>query len=459
MTARPHRPVDASTGGRANPGNATSRLGRYEITGRLATGGMATVYLARLEAAGGFSREFALKVVHPHLTEDPGFRRRFVRETTVASRVRHPNAITTIDAGEDHGYSYLVLELIDGVTLRQLLLHLSRPMAPPLAALIIAMVARGLHALHTVRGEDGEPMGVVHRDLSPQNVMVERSGRVVLIDLGLAKVEHDKEATQVGVLVGKLPYMSPEQARLDPLDARSDVFSLGTVAYELCTGMLPFGDAHTTSTLDKLQSCDPDEIASGLEVHHVPAWFASIIGCCLQPRPRDRFDSAHDLAETVLQALREAGHDETSLRRELAHLVAASGPEMIKVHRADPLPPRIDLAPTREPHAGRWVALGAAGALAMLLGLHLSTEVRDSTSEPADEAVLSIGGPESRGELETSRSPRETAAGSPGDAPASEQAPASEDLEAADETDTSTTPKRKPRVRRAPELRPNPYAE
>lgn len=460
----PPRNTAESTGARANPGAPTSRLGRYEITGRLATGGMATVYLARLEAAGGFSREFALKVVHPHLAEDPGFRRRFFRETTVASRVRHPNAITTIDAGEDRGYSYLVLELVDGVTLRQLLLHLSRPLSAPLTAQIIAMVARGLHALHTVQDEDGVPLGVVHRDLSPQNVMIDRSGRVVLIDLGLAKIERDGEATQVGVLVGKLPYMSPEQARIDSLDARSDVFALGTVAYELCTGTLPFGDAHTTSTLEKLQACDNETLAANLDAHGIPDWLGAIILRCLQSRPRNRFDSALELSEALTHALQHAGHDETTLRRRLAELVTVCGPEMVKVHPADPLPPRLEPVSMRNGHPLRWAALGAAGVLAMMLGLHLTGSLRSTTAtethEPADSATLAVDAAEARSEPESARASPRPGHGTATAAPlAAGETTTDGDLAPPGDTEAAASPRKpRPRRKRPVELKPNPYA-
>jgi eukaryotic-like serine/threonine-protein kinase len=452
MSTRSHPTVDEPKAERAKPGEATSRLGRYEITGRLATGGMATVYLARLDAAGGFSREFALKVVHPHLADDPNFHRRFFREATIASRIRHPNAITTIDAGEDRGYSYLVLELVDGVTLRQLLLHLSRPLSAPLSALIIAMVARGLHALHSVTDDDGERLGVVHRDLSPQNVMIDRSGRVVLIDLGLAKLERDHEATQVGVLVGKLPYMSPEQARLDPLDARSDVFALGTVAFELCTGTLPFGDAHTTATLDKLQTCDRELLESTLETHAVPQWLTDIILHCLHARPQARFTSALELAEALLHGLGETGQDETTLRRHLAELVGACGPEMVKVHPADPLPPRIVPSPPSRGHPVRWVAIGAAGVLLTMLGLRwLQPDAQTATPDTAASLTQPIA---------EDRTTAPTVPATPA-SPQDDSLARDSDIVAEDErgeTDSpGTSPRPKRRSKRATELKPNPY--
>ncbi|MCA9706272.1 MAG: serine/threonine protein kinase, partial [Myxococcales bacterium] len=268
-----------------SPPPPTSRLGRYELTGRIATGGMATVYLARLEATGGFAREFALKVVHPHLAAEEGFRRRFHQEARLASRVRHPNVVATIDAGEDKGYCFLVLELIEGATLRQLVIHRERSFAAIEAAHMVAEVARGLHALHTATDERGQPLNIVHRDLSPHNVMLDQSGRAVLIDLGLAKTDTNPNMTQVGVMCGKLPYMSPEQARLESVDARSDVFALGTVLYELCTGTLPFGDTHTTATLERLQRCDAVQITEGLQRMSVPSWLVQIIVTCLRPEP------------------------------------------------------------------------------------------------------------------------------------------------------------------------------
>ena len=458
MPTHPDNVADDTASLRANGGATTSRLGRYEITGRLATGGMATVYLARLDGAGGFSREFALKVVHPHLAEDPGFHRRFFREATVASRVRHPNAITTIDAGEDRGYNYLVLELVDGVTLRQLLLHQSRPFAAPLTAQIIAMVARGLHALHTVTDDDGRPLNAVHRDLSPQNVMIDRSGRVVLIDLGLAKIERDEEATQVGVLVGKLPYMSPEQARLDPLDARSDVFALGTVAFELCTGTLPFGDAHTTATLDKLQTCDRDLLEATLEAHGIPEWLTEVILGCLQPDTRDRFDSALELAESLLQALGDAGHDETSLRRHLAELVGACRPDMVKIHPADPLPPRIQPAIPRRGHPIRWVVLGAASVLASILGLQWMRTPDERAHAP--EAALAGVPTDTRADTEPPAKPAPAPPTATALVTASTEIDAEIDPELEPAVAETVALPRKPRARskRAAELKPNPYS-
>ncbi|MCX4245833.1 serine/threonine-protein kinase [Paraliomyxa miuraensis] len=350
-----------------SPPPPTSRLGRYEITGRIATGGMATVYLARLEATGGFAREFALKVVHPHLVSETGFRQRFHQEARLASRVRHPNVVATIDAGEDKGYCYLVLELVEGATLRQLMAQRNQPFAAIEAAHLVAEVARGLHALHTATDEQGRPLNVVHRDLSPHNVMLDQSGRAVLIDLGLAKADSNVNLTQVGVLCGKLPYMSPEQARLETLDARSDVFALGTVLYELCTSKVPFGDTHTTATLERLQRCDAAEIEAGLREVAVPSWIVDIVLGCLRADPADRYATALDVADALTQELACCGHSSAEIKARLADIVRVALPEIGTVTPLEPMAPALT---SRGGRSMRWMALGAAAALVVFGGLY-----------------------------------------------------------------------------------------
>lgn len=343
-------------------------LGRYAILGRIASGGMATVYLARLsDAPQGFSREFALKVIHPHLVEEDGFTARFLQEANLASRVRHPNVVRTVDAGEDQGYAFMALELIDGVNLRQLSLHRSRPFSGPQAAVIVEMVARGLEAVHTATDAEGAPLGMVHRDISPHNVMLDRSGRAVLIDLGLARPDRTTGLTQVGVLAGKLPYMSPEQSRLEDLDGRSDVFSMGTLLFELTTGELPFGDTHTAATMKRLEECDPEPIKAQLEGHGTPPWLTEIVLACLRPRPEDRIASATALADALSQELSAAGFDLTGQRTLLAAIVEDAYDTLGVVETAEPLPRIATGAHRAVAASGAWRSglAWAAGALAL----------------------------------------------------------------------------------------------
>lgn len=362
-----HRPL-TMTNLLASP---VTTLGRYAILGRIASGGMATVYLARLsDAPVGFSREFALKVIHPHLVQEDGFSARFLQEANLASRVRHPNVVRTVDAGEDQGYAYMALELIDGVNLRQLALHRARPFSPPQAAAIVEMVSRGLHAVHSATDAAGAPLGMVHRDISPHNVMLARNGRAILIDLGLARPDRTTGLTQVGVLAGKLPYMSPEQSRLETLDERSDVFSMGTLLFELCTGELPFGEAHTSQTMKRLETCDPALIREQLDAHHVPVWLTEIILACLRPTPEQRLPSATALADALSQELSAAGFDLSGQRGVLRTIVEGAYEELGTVERAEPLP-RIGTAePVGAAAVGEavrpWRGLAwAAGALAL----------------------------------------------------------------------------------------------
>lgn len=403
-----------------SPPPPTSRLGRYEITGRIATGGMATVYLARLEATGGFAREFALKVVHPHLAAESGFRQRFYQEARLASRVRHENVVATIDAGEDKGYCYLALELIEGATLRQLMLHRERPFAAIEAAHLVSEVARGLHALHTATDEQGRPLHIVHRDLSPHNVMLDQSGRAVLIDLGLAKADSNVNMTQVGVLCGKLPYMSPEQARIETLDARSDVFALGTVLFELCTGTVPFGDTHTTATLERLQRCDAEEIAAGLAGMAVPPWLVRIILACLRPDPADRFPSALDLADALTQEMAAAGHASAEIKARLADVVRLALPEIGTVTPLEPMAPA--LGGREGVRSLRWMGVGAMAALLVFGVVYVATELLPVRGTNAKSETIRFEAPS----IVSDPAPTPIAAEEPGPRPSEAERPEAE---------------------------------
>lgn len=397
----------SKTDWRRRPAEETFNLGRYVITGRIASGGMATVYRARLTSEGGFAREFAVKVIHPHLAAAEGFKERFLDEARVASRANHPNVVATVDSDQDRGYHYLVLELVDGITLRQLQvndLHRSTTsegahLSPTEAARVVCDAARGLHAVHSVADEHGESLDVVHRDLSPHNLMLDVTGRTVLIDLGLAKARGQLGHTQTGVLCGKLPYMSPEQSRVAPLDARSDVFSLGSVLFELAVGHPPFGDDHTPGTLDKLRKCDTDRLARLLVEADVPSWLTQIVLGCLRRDPDDRYPSAAALADALDESMRRAGVSESEARSTLARRAMSVRDQLGPVHPAEPLPPIISTDPTG-PHRALqsgpgsrlpvWVGglgMALAGALVVLVGLSVYDAFDGSGSARASEPL------------------------------------------------------------------------
>lgn len=459
---------------------AITTLGRYEILGRIAAGGMATVYLGRLAGAGGFAREFAIKVIHPHLSDHEDFQARFLEEARLAARVRHPNAVRTIDACEAGGYRFLVLELIDGVNLRQFMLLRNRPLSPVQAASVVAQLARGLHALHAASDEHGQPLHMVHRDISPHNVMIDREGRAILIDLGLAKAEA-RELTQVGTLCGKLPYMSPEQARMESLDAASDIFSLGTLLYELVTGELPFGEEHNLATLAALQTCDAQAIAKGLARHDVPSWLVEVILVCLKPTPAERFPSARAVTDTLTDELHRQGVDEARIRSNLATLVAGSMHEIGTTEALDrtfALPPRIVPIDPRGPRLfdhlpWRWGLAGAAVVALLAFGFGKWTRPSNleriwapPSSTLASDQAHPTGSPGAVLLTPKLNKPKAVLADPPSTPPLPSNEPTA-DTDAPEPATTSSAPKSSQRSRkrvRPPQppksrLKPNPYAE
>ncbi|XXY53966.1 protein kinase [Sorangium sp. So ce269] len=229
-------------------------LGRYELLVPIALGGMASVWAAR--TSGQLPRIVAVKLLRAELSDDPDFEAMFLDEATLVSQIHHPNVAETIDMGEEDGVLYQVMELIDGEPLN-LVLRESKArggLPLPIALRIVAEAALGLHAAHELRGRDGKPVGLVHRDVSPQNILVGYDGAVKILDFGVAKAASNLQRTQVGQVKGKYAYMSPEQAGSEPIDRRTDVFTLGIVFYQLVTGKHPFLAENEPATVRRI--CD-----------------------------------------------------------------------------------------------------------------------------------------------------------------------------------------------------------
>jgi eukaryotic-like serine/threonine-protein kinase len=240
---------------------AGERLGRYQLVELVGRGGMAEVWKARVDGPHGFQRQLALKRPLGELQTDAGILAMFAKEARILSRLHHPNVVGVFDFGEVDGRPYLVMELVEGWTLSKVLSSTSRRVMPPgFAALVTRELARALAYVHSATTEDGHRLQLVHRDLSPGNVMVGHDGSVRLLDFGIAKVLEAAldERTRTGVLKGKAPYMSPEQAAGEPLDARSDQFSLGVVLYEMLTGKRPFGGEGDAVVLRRVQEATFD---------------------------------------------------------------------------------------------------------------------------------------------------------------------------------------------------------
>lgn len=236
------------------------RVGRYEIIRKIANGGMAELFLAREQGPWGFEKTVVLKRILPHLAEDSAFVDMFLSEAKLASRLRHSNIVDIVDLGRAEGSYYLIMEYIDGPNLRVLLRAASGlgvTLAPELCAWIISEACEGLAFAHEFCDPvTRKPLGLVHRDISPDNILVSQEGGVKVVDFGIAKAADQVHRTATGIIKGKLSYMAPEQLRGKPLDRRVDVYALGMVFYELLTGRKPF-DATTEASMAKAILSEP----------------------------------------------------------------------------------------------------------------------------------------------------------------------------------------------------------
>jgi eukaryotic-like serine/threonine-protein kinase len=218
---------------------------RYRVLSKIAHGGMAEIFLALQGGAEGFQKPVVLKRILPALAADPTFVRMLVDEAHIASSLNHSNLVQVLDLGKSGDQYFLVLEFVDGWSLEQVrrrAVKAKLKLPLPLALSIVSSLCRALAYVHT-RTRDGKPLGIVHRDVTPQNVLLSREGEVKLADFGIAKAIGRRERSVTGVIKGKFAYMSPEQAQGEELDGRSDLFSVGTLLYILTTGKKPFDGA------------------------------------------------------------------------------------------------------------------------------------------------------------------------------------------------------------------------
>src|SRR5262245_61887209 len=214
----------------------SERIGRYEVVGELAIGGMATILLGRLVGPRGFEHPVVIKRILPHLAKMPEFVDMFVDEARIVAGIRHPNVVQVTELGCEGDELFLVMEYLEGESVGGLLRRIwtqDGEIDRALAVYIVAEACAGLHAAHELTDEAGKLRGLVHRDISPQNMFVTYSGAVKVLDFGIAQAADRLTRTEAGQVKGKFAYMSPEQCLSQPLDRRSDVFALGVVLYEL----------------------------------------------------------------------------------------------------------------------------------------------------------------------------------------------------------------------------------
>jgi serine/threonine-protein kinase len=284
------------------------KLGRYRLLALLATGGMAEIYLAQQSGIEGFERLVVVKKILPHLARDAGFLEMFFDEARIAARLNHPNIVQIFDLGQDGDDYFIAMEYLEGESLAYLE-HQARKtekvMNTSLAAGVIAQVCDGLEYAHTFLGPEGEPLNIVHRDVSPQNIIILFTGGVKLVDFGIAKATTQMHETRVGTMKGKLSYMSREHVLGKSVDRRSDVFSLGIILWELLSRRRLFKRPSEPATIQAVMDVDVPSIR---EIQaHVPEELEAVALRALHEDPDKRFQSAGAMGKALRDYLLEIG--------------------------------------------------------------------------------------------------------------------------------------------------------
>ncbi|MBI5536111.1 MAG: serine/threonine protein kinase [Deltaproteobacteria bacterium] len=298
-----------SSSSASSAAQGTYFLGRYRVVDEIGVGGMASVHLARMDGAGGFQKWVAIKKIHPHLIEDEQFINMFLDEARIAARISHPNVAQVFDLGKHENTYWIAMEYLHGEPLREVMRYaeeIGQPMAPELAARVIADAAEGLHAAHELRGKGGETLNLVHRDVTPHNLFLTYDGMVKVVDFGIAKVSGRLSSTRAGTLKGKLAYMSPEQVRGSEIDRRTDIFALGVVLWELTVGSRLFRMESDLETLEKVQACIVPPPSTVRQDY--PVELESIVMRALQKRADQRYQSARELSRALQQYLMRSGN-------------------------------------------------------------------------------------------------------------------------------------------------------
>jgi serine/threonine-protein kinase len=266
-------------------------VGRYALYGEIAAGGMATVHYGRLLGPVGFSRTVAIKRLHPQFAKDPEFVAMFLDEARLAARIRHPNVVPTLDVVALDGELFLIMEYVQGESLAKLARR--RPVPRTIVAGVMCGALHGLHAAHEARDERGEPLDIVHRDVSPQNILVGTDGVARVLDFGIAKASGRMQTTKEGHIKGKLSYMAPEQLR-GAVTRRTDVYAASIVVWEALTGQRLFAGGDDIEVLGKALAgkvAPPSSIIADL-----PPALDEVVLKGLAPDPHDRYATAREMA-------------------------------------------------------------------------------------------------------------------------------------------------------------------
>ncbi|MBS2030480.1 MAG: protein kinase [Deltaproteobacteria bacterium] len=326
-------------------------IGRYQVLAKIAAGGMAEVYLTRTQGLAGFSKVAAVKRILPHVAQNPEFMQLFVNEANLCLQLSHPNIVETLEFSQDGDSYFLAMEYVDGATLRDLLRAAAdkgQRLPMGVALKIISLTLEGLGYAHALRDNAGKLQNVVHRDISPHNVLVARSGAVKVADFGIAKAASVPSLTKTGQVRGKVRYMSPEQINVGPLDSRSDLFAVGITLFEVLTGHRPFAGESEAEAMVSITNEPPTPLSQYLP--QVPEGLQAVLDRALAKNPADRYADAGQMqadVEVVLVKLGQSvkGADIAAVvgalcerRADLAAAIADSEPAPLAAPQAIPEP-------------------------------------------------------------------------------------------------------------------------
>ncbi len=393
-----HAPAGASGDERLSRPMAGRQLGRYEILTQLASGGMASVYIARAQGVAGFERMVAIKVLHPHLAYEEEFISMFLDEARLAARIRHMNVVPTLDISDSPGDGYfLVMEYIEGNHLGALLGRAAKKgerLPRPFVCRVLIETLQGLSAAHRLEDEHGRPLKLVHRDVSPHNILIGTDGIARLTDFGVAKADVRIASTRSGQFKGKLSYMAPEQAASNETDQRSDLFSAGIILWESLTGRRLFKGGSNAATLNNLLNA---VVPKPSALWHELAPYDTVVMKALDRDPAQRFQSAEELAEALENA---AGRSGVAKTRDVAEVVRTLDSEKLEAERtrvrdaieqlgrtnisqSDVPMPREGASHTGQTHSGRMEAPRISGTVSTVLSNDRQLSIEESSGSVA----------------------------------------------------------------------------